>query len=277
MGPLLFGTQVSHTIAVEIVNFQTVGSRILAAALAGTVITLAITWYWSVPTTATLALAGSMAGAAIAGGHFSAIEWSGVAKVGIGVVGSVLVGFLVGYFVYRLLRVIMARWPKVGFAGGVMQWAMVVLQGLAYGANDQEKAIGLMALLLMALNHHSRYYVGWPAIIVPWAAWIGGLLVGGLRIAKTVSGHIVRLNDIASVSSQFSAALTVGAAALSGLPVSSTQTTDGSLFGTGTAVNPYKVQWSTLRKFLRIWALTLPLGAALGGLTMVLVRLAGAV
>lgn len=276
-GPFLFGTQVSHTIAVEIVNFQVVGPRLLAAALAGTVSTLGVAWWRSVPTTATLALAGSMTGAALADGHLSWIEWGGVLKVALGVVGSVVVGFMVAYLVYRGLRMIMARYPKLGFEGGKMQWISIVLQGLVYGANDQEKVIGLTALLLLAIEHHTGYYVGWSAIVVPWAAWVAGLLIGGLRIAKTVNGHIVRLNDVVAVSAQLGAALTVGGASFGGLPVSSTQTTDGSLFGAGAAVNPYQVRWGTLGRFFRIWVMTLPLGAAFGGLAMVAARVTGVV
>lgn len=267
-GPILFGTRVSHTIAVEIVNFQVAGHLVLGMALLGALLTLAITWYLSIPTSATLALAGAMVGVVLVDGHAGWIEWGGVFKVSIGLVGSVAIGFGAAYVVSRLLRVAMRRYPKIGFVGGRAQWGTIVLQGLAYGANDQEKAIGLMAILLMLVEHHTRYQVTWLAIALPWMAWIGGLFAGGLRIAKTVSGHIFRLRDVAAVSTQFGAGLTVAAAAMLGLPVSSTQTTDGSLFGTGTALNPYGVRWGTAGKFARVWALTLPLAVAMGALVM---------
>lgn len=267
-GPIIFGTRVSHTIAVEIVNFQTAGHLVLATALVGALLTLAVTWYLSIPTSATLALAGAMIGAVLVDGHTVWVEWGGVLKVGVGLVGSVVIGFAAAYGVSRLLWRLMARFPRIGFGGGRAQWVTIVMQGLAYGANDQEKAIGLTAVLLMLVDHHTRYQVTWLAIGLPWIAWVGGLFAGGLRIAKTVSGHIFKLRDVAAVSTQFGAAITVGAAALAGLPVSSTQTTDGSVFGTGTALNPYGVRWGTAGRFVRVWALTMPLAVAMGGAAM---------
>ncbi len=267
-GPILFGTRVSHTIAVEIVNFHTAGHLVLVMALLGALLTLGVTWYLSIPTSATLALAGAMVGAVLLEGHWEWIQWGGILKVVIGLVGSVVVGFMAAYVISRFLWVVMKRFPGLGFRVGNAQWGTIVLQGLAYGANDQEKAIGLMAVLVMLVSHHTHYTVTWVAIVLPWLAWVLGLFAGGLRIAKTVSGHIFRLRDAARVSTQMGAGLTVAMAAVLGLPVSTTQTTDGSVFGTGAALNPYQVRWGTAGKFLRVWALTLPLAVALGGVVM---------
>lgn len=263
-GPILFGTRVSHTIAVEIVNFQAAGHQVLAVSLLAAVVTLLVTWRLSVPTSTTMALAGGMVGTVVMAGHTGWIEWAGIIKVSVGLVGSVMVGFLVAFLLTSLLWVLIRRWPRMGFGGGRAQVATIVLQGLAYGANDQEKAIGLMAILLMLVQHRTHYQVSYWAILLPWLFWMGGLFVGGLRIAKTVSGHVVRLVDMASVSTQLAAAVTVGAAAFMGLPVSTTQTTDGSLFGTGTALKPYHVRWHTVGKFFKVWALTLPLAVGMG-------------
>ncbi len=271
-GPFLFGTRVSHTIAVEIVNFRVAGHLVLAMALLAAVATLGVTWYLSIPTSATLALAGAMVGTVMAEGHMDWVQWAGVLKVGLGVVGSVVVGFAAAYVISVLLWRLMHRFPKVGFSGGGAQWLTVVLQGLAYGANDLEKAIGLMAVFLMLVGHH-HYQVTWLAIVLPWLVWLSGFFLGGLRIARTVSGHVFRLNDMAAVSTQAGAAVTVGVAALLGLPVSSTQTTDGSLFGTGTALNPYQVHWATVGQFIRVWVLTLPLAVAAGAAAMGAARL----
>ncbi len=267
-GPIIFGTRVSHTIAVEIVNFQAAGHSVLALSLLAAVLTLGVTWRMSIPTSTTMALAGGMVGTALAAGHLDWIRWAGILKVSVGLVGSVLVGFGIAFVVASLLWVLMRRYPRVGFAGGRAQAVTIVLQGLAYGANDQEKAIGLMAVFLMWTAHHSTYHVTWLAILLPWLVWMGGFFGGGLRIARTVSGHVVRLNDVGSMSTQLSAAVTVGAASILGLPVSTTQTTDGSLFGTGTALKPYHVRWHTVGKFAKVWALTLPLAIAMGMVTM---------
>ncbi len=277
LGPVLFGTRVSHTIAVEIVNFQVAGHLSLAMALLAAVLTMGVTWYLRIPTSVTLALAGGMMGAVLAQGHANWIEWTGILKVCIGLVGSVVVGFGVAFLISKLLWRTMRRFPRIGFSGGRAQWATIVFQGLAYGANDQEKAIGLTALFLMLVSHRTHYEVTWLAIVLPWMFWVSGFFAGGLRIAKTVSGHVFKLRDMAAVSTQLGAAITVASAAMLGLPVSTTQTTDGSLFGTGTALNPYQVQWGTVGKFLRVWVLTLPMAIAMGIVVTLGARLVGAI
>lgn len=274
-GPIIFGTRVSHTIAVEIVNFQAAGHSVLALSLLAAVLTLGVTWRMSIPTSTTMALAGGMVGTALAAGHMDWIRWAGVLKVSIGLVGSVLVGFGMAFALASLLWMLMRRYPRLGFSGGRAQAATIVLQGLAYGANDQEKAIGFTAVFLMWSARHTAYHVSWLAILLPWVFWLAGFFGGGLRIARTVSGHVVRLNDVGSMSTQLSAAITVGAASLMGFPVSTTQTTDGSLFGTGAALKPYHVRWHTVGKFAKVWALTLPLAVAMGMATMGGARLLG--
>lgn len=275
-GPFIFGTRVSHTIAVEIVNFQVAGHTVLMLSLLGAVATLLVTWYLSIPTSTTLALAGAMVGAVLADGRLAWVHWSGVLKVLVGLVGSVMVGFGVAFIVTTLLWMLMRRYPHIGFGGARAQGLTVIFQGLAYGANDQEKAIGLTAVFLLLVEHGAHYRVTWPAIVLPWLFWMFGFFTGGLRIAKTVSGHIFRLRPMQAVSTQLSAAITVASAALMGFPVSTTQTTDGSLFGTGTALHPYQVRWLTVTKFIKVWLLTLPLAVALGALAMGVDRLAHA-
>lgn len=249
-------------------DFQAAGHTVLALALLGAVATLAVTWFLSIPTSTTMALAGAMVGAVLAAGHASWIHWPGILKVAIGLIGSVAVGFGMAFGMSSLLWMLMRRYPQIGFSGGRAQLATIVLQGLAYGANDQEKAIGLTAVYLMVAGHATHYQVTWLAIVLPWLFWMAGFFGGGLRIAKTVSGHVFRLRDMAAVSTQLSAALTVGTAAVLGLPVSTTQTTDGSLFGTGTALRPYQVRWHTVGKFFKVWALTMPLAVVMGALSM---------
>jgi PiT family inorganic phosphate transporter len=275
LGPLLFGTAVSHTIAVEVVDFQRASHAILVYALVAAVATLAVTWRLRIPTSTTLALAGGMIGAAWAGGASQWIHWQGLVKIGAGLVGSVLIGFAVAFLlssgVWRLLQ----QFPPLGFMAGKLQYLTIVFQGVAYGANDQEKAIGLMALWFMIWTHSHRYAVHWPAVVIAWSIWLLGLSVGGLYIAKTVSGHVFRLRGVDAVTTQLAAALTVSSAAMLGLPVSTTQTTDGSLFGTGTALKPYRVRWRTVAAFLKVWVWTLPVSIALGVVMTGTARLIG--
>ena len=264
LGPLIFGTAVSHTIAVEIINFHRAGLSVLAAAVIAAILTLLITWWLRLPSSTTIALTGGMIGATLLNGQAALIHWGGVAKVVVGLAGSVLVGYLVAFLatrlLWRILRNVSVANPR---QLGYLQMGTLTVQGLAYGANDQEKAIGLMAVAFTT-TAGDHYHVTLTAIGLPLVFWTAGLLVGGLRIARTVGGHIFRIRPLHSLAVQGSAAVTVVSAALLGLPVSTTETTDGSLFGLGSALAPQRVEWRTVYRLLIVWGTTLPLAFALG-------------
>lgn len=272
LGPILFGTAVSHTIALEVVNFQAAGPLVLIMALLAALVTLLVTWLLKIPTSTTIALGGGMIGAAILSGRGQLIHWMGVGKLVLGLVGSVVIGFFVAWVLAKLLWAVLAK-LSVGHVRrlGLAQYITVFWQGLAYGANDQEKAIGLMTIFLMLRAHTQVYRVTWLAILLPLGFWALGLIVGGWRIAHTVGGHIFRLRPMNALSTQAAAAFTVSMAAWFGFPVSTTQTTDGSLFGMGAALDPLHVRWPMVRKMFTVWLLTMPIAMVIGGSAMAVV------
>lgn len=269
LGPVLFGTRVAGTIAVAIVDFSGTGPGVLDVALFAALATLAVSWRLRIPSSTTPALAGGMVGAAWAAGDGRFIHWLSLIRVGVGLVGSVVIGFALTYVVthavWRLLR--HASWEEAQRLAG-WQVATVAAQGLAYGANDQEKAVGLTALALALLQPHGVYHVGPWAVALPLAVWVAGLFAGGWRIARTVGGRIFRLRPLAAMEAQGVAAITVMGAALLGLPVSTTQTTNGCLFGLGAALAPRRVHWDTLKAFAVVWLTVLPLAFAISALSM---------
>ncbi|MCL4319223.1 MAG: inorganic phosphate transporter [Firmicutes bacterium] len=272
LGPIIFGTAVSHTIALEIVNFRAAGHEVLLVALLAALGTLLLTWRLRIPTSTTIALGGGMIGAAFLSGKGQLVHWSGVAKLGIGLVGSVVIGFLVAWILTTLLWALLAKIPVTDIKRlSLGQYVTVFWQGLAYGANDQEKAIGLMTIFFMILAHSTKYHVTWLAIVLPLIFWAVGLVVGGWRIARTVGSHIFRLRPMNALSTQAAAAITVSMAALLGLPVSTTQTTDGCLFGMGASLDPLHVRWPMVRKIIVVWLLTMPIAMIIGGTGMAMV------
>ena len=273
LGPLLFGTAVSRTITVAIINFHQATPDVLAVAMGSAVLSVFITWRIRMPTSMTMALTGGMVGAAIASGDMRLIHWGGLFVVLSGMGLSIVLGFIAAFLLTRLLWDVLSLTSVSGYRRlKRLQYVSAVWQGLAYGANDQEKAIGLTALALMLWTHHSHYHVSWIAVVIPLAFWALGFWGGGVRIAKTVGGHIIRLDPMNALSTQGAAAITVSVAALLGMPVSTTQTTDGALFGTGTALNPLKVKWLVVRTMLMVWGIAFPLGMTTGLIIMATVR-----
>jgi PiT family inorganic phosphate transporter len=137
--------------------------------------------------------------------------------------------------------------------------------GFARGLNDTPK---IAALLLVA----SALNVQGALIAVAMAMAVGGLL-NARKVAVTMSQKITEMNPGQGFAANLSTALLVTTASFSGLPVSTTHVTVGSLLGMGIVTR--QVKWSPVIKVLLSWVITLPCGAISAALLYGLVRLVG--
>ncbi|WP_394559993.1 inorganic phosphate transporter [Aquipseudomonas alcaligenes] len=105
----------------------------------------------------------------------------------------------------------------------------------------------------------------WVKIAVALALCLG-TLVGWRRIVATVGEGIgtTRMTYAQGASAQLTAMLTIGAADLYGMPVSTTQVLSSGVAGTMLASGS-GLQWQTIRSMLLAWVLTLPAAILLSG------------
>jgi inorganic phosphate transporter, PiT family len=110
------------------------------------------------------------------------------------------------------------------------------LLSFAHGSNDVANAVGpLAAIVATATTHDVQTAVGIP----PWVMFVGaagitmGLLLFGPRLIRIVGDQITRMNPMRAYCVALSAAITVIVASALGLPVSSTHTAVGAVFGVG--------------------------------------------
>ena len=131
-----------------------------------------LTWWRGLPSSSGHALLGGLVGAALAEGGAGSVNWGGfdgIKPVGVLGVAAVLtiapvVGFAAGLVVDRALRRA-ARRSTRRVRGPVRagQWIMSEGLALSHGANDAQKAVGVVALLLVAggeLQHLDRAALG---------------------------------------------------------------------------------------------------------------------
>jgi inorganic phosphate transporter, PiT family len=102
-----------------------------------------------------------------------------------------------------------------------------------------------------------------------------GTLVGWKRIVVTVGEKIGKspLTYAQGASSETVAMLTIGIAAVSGLPVSTTHVLSSGVSGTMIA-NKTELNYKTVRDILLAWILTLPVSVLLAGVLFILFHLA---
>ncbi|MGF6787902.1 inorganic phosphate transporter [Paraburkholderia tuberum] len=115
------------------------------------------------------------------------------------------------------------------------------------------------------IDHATKFIPPWVKVAVAIALGLG-TMVGWKRIVVTVGEKIGKqhLTYGQGASAELVAMVTIGAADLYGLPVSTTHVLSSGVAGT-MAANGSGLQWATVRSLILAWVLTLPASIALAG------------
>jgi inorganic phosphate transporter, PiT family len=115
------------------------------------------------------------------------------------------------------------------------------------------------------LDNSTKFIPTWVKVVVAIALGLG-TMIGWKRIVVTVGERIgkTHLTYAQGASAELVAMLTIGAADMYGLPVSTTHVLSSGVAGTMVA-NRSGLQWATVRNLLMAWVLTLPVSIALAG------------
>ncbi|MGC4060640.1 MAG: inorganic phosphate transporter [Aquabacterium sp.] len=115
------------------------------------------------------------------------------------------------------------------------------------------------------IDDATKFIPLWVKVAVAIALGLG-TMVGWKRIVVTVGEKIgkTHLTYAQGASAEVVAMLTIGAADMYGLPVSTTHVLSSGVAGT-MAANRSGLQWSTIRNLLMAWVLTMPAAIVLSG------------
>lgn len=117
--------------------------------------------------------------------------------------------------------------------------------------------LGLLAAGVITTSHIPLWVIGSCAVMMAL-----GTATGGFRIIRTMGYEITQLKPIQGFASEVSASFVILIASFLGMPISSTHMIAGSITGVGSARGSKAVKWTTAKKLVVAWVLTLP-GAAL--------------
>ena len=242
VGPLLLGKAVADTIAGIVAVPQSQVLFVMGAALTGAVAWNGITWWQGLPSSSGHALLGGLVGAAIAQGGTGAVNWGGfdgVKPVGVLGVAAVLaiapiLGFVAGLVVNRSARRVAQRTTR-RVRGPVRagQWAMSGGLALTHGANDAQKSVGIVAVLLVAGGEISHLAPPTWVELACGLALTAGTALGGWPIVRTIGKRIIRLRPLDALASQTGSTAVLLGASIVGAPVSTTQVVASSVVGVG--------------------------------------------
>ncbi len=278
LGPFIMGLAVAETVGnfVDISKAsELVGESVVISALMAAISYNLVTWKLGIPSSSSNSLAGGLVGAGLYAVGNSQINWGittllngqldGVMKVMAGLFVSPFLGFLIGFLLMKVLRHVLKRFKQDIYSVFVVsQYFSVAWLGFSHGANDAQKGMAIIGMMLLASGHSDTFTIPVWSIILCASAITIGTVFGGWSIIKTLGFGIFHIRLIHSVANQLGAALVNTIATSIGAPTSTTQVVTATLIGNGTAEKPRHVHWQTVKNIISGWFLNMPVSIGLG-------------
>jgi len=276
IGPLLGGTAVANTIGkfIDVSSLDVVVSMtIILCGLSGAIFWNLLTWWFGIPSSSSHALVGGLIGAVVLASGPQYVAWgfaqllqgelTGVTKVILALVISPFIGFWVGFALHRLMAYLLqgAR-PSMNGKLRRVQWLTAAGLSFSHGANDAQKSMGIITMVLVLGGYISEFVVPMWVVLSCATMITLGTLMGGWRIVRTVGFGIYKVRPLHAVNAQLTSAVVIFGASVIGAPVSTTHVVSSSIMGIGASERPKAVRWGKAREIISTWVITIP-GAAL--------------
>jgi PiT family inorganic phosphate transporter len=277
-----FGTAVAQTIGSGMVHTEIVTQYVVLTGLGGAIFWTWLTSYLGLPISASHALVGGYAGAAMAkvgveqgwSQILNAIVPRGWLLTVLFILCAPLMGMLAGS-----LLMIAVSWICRDYTPQKLDRYFRVLQlfssgvfSFAHGTNDAQKTMGIITAALFVGGYLETFEVPFWVIISAHAAIALGTWLGGWKVVRTMGHRLTKLKPVGGFCAETGGAATVLFAATMGIPASTTHTIAGAIAGVGVVRRIRAVRWGKATEIVWAWVLTLPATITVGGLCYLLVR-----
>jgi len=263
VGPFVFGVAVATTIAKGIVSPDEITVYMIIGGLAGAIAWSSLCTYFGLPISNSHSLIGGIMGAGIIGLGFEQLVYGGLTKVFTGIIiapiggiifGMVLVGIIIAVFAKHRQAVVNRTFGRLSIISSA--WL-----ALTHGANDGQKTMGIIVLILFSADLISEIHMPLWVILAAASAMGLGTFFGGYKVIKTLGLKITRLKPYQGFAAQTGGGVMLAIFALLGIPASTTHAITGSVMGAGAARRIRAVRWKVSRQIIFSWVITIP-GAA---------------
>jgi inorganic phosphate transporter, PiT family len=278
VGPFVFGVAVATTIAKGILNPEDVTTYMIIGALIGAISWTSICTYFGIPISVSHSLIGGLIGTGLAVVGFERLLFDGLFKVLIGIITSPLGGMALGIILTTIIITIFARRRPgpVNRTFGKLQLVSSAWFALTHGANDGQKTMGIIVLVLMSEGLISTFEVPIWVILVAASAIALGTFIGGFKVIKTLGLKIARLRPYQGFAAETGGGVVLAIFATLRIPASTTHAITGSIMGSGATRRKHAVRWKVGRQIVAAWLITIPGSAAIAyGATLAVNFLAG--
>jgi len=263
VGPFVFGVAVATTIAKGIVSPDEITVYMIIGGLAGAIAWSSLCTYFGLPISNSHSLIGGIMGAAIIGLGFETLVYGGLTKVFAGIIiapiggivfGMALAGIIIAIFAKRKPAVVNRTFGRLSIISSA--WL-----ALTHGANDGQKTMGIIVLILFSAGIISEIHMPLWVIVAAASAMGLGTFFGGYKVIKTLGLKITRLKPYQGFAAQTGGGVMLAIFAVLGIPASTTHAITGSVMGAGAARRIRAVRWKVSRQIIFSWVITIP-GAA---------------
>jgi len=259
---LFFELKVAATVGKGIVEPGIVDQHVIFGALVGAIAWNVITWWYGIPSSSSHALIGGIVGATLAKAGAAPLIAPGILKTVAFILISPAMGFVLGAALMVGVAWLFRRTSPLRVDNWFrrLQLASAGAYSLGHGGNDAQKTIGIVWLLLIAAGMTDTAAARPPGWVV-WSCYIAiglGTLLGGWRIVKTMGQKITKLKPVGGFCAETGGAITLFTATALGVPVSTTHTITGAIFGVGSVRNASAVRWGLAHRIVMAWVLTIP-------------------
>ena len=253
LGAFLQGGYVTKTIGKGIVPMDQLDKN-LALYLALVASFAACAWvilatYWKMPISTSHSIVGAVAGAGLAIG--APVKWKVLGDIFLCWIFTPIGAAVLGYLFYRIFknvfyRFIPRRYLRVTIA------ALIVLSGCyvaySWGANDVANATGVI-VGAGVLTARTSVALGGLAIML-------GIMTWGYKVSETIGLEITHLLPIMAFSAQLASAINVHIYTVFGIPVSTSHSIVGAIFGVGLVRGARVLNIRIIREIIICWLAT---------------------
>jgi PiT family inorganic phosphate transporter len=263
VGPLLYGSAVVLTLSDVLLESTMLKPSnavplclFLVSGVASASLWNLLTWWVGRPSGSSFTLLGGLLGGAVAGFGFEMIHaWPLLFKIILFLLLCPVLGAVLALVALPVTCRITKgpEGPKIWF-----QAVSLLFEGMGHGANNVQKSVAVVFMLLLSSGSPGDGQVPFWAILGCSASLAAGVPVGGWKIARILNGKTYNIKPAHSFASQLSAGVVLAAANLLGGFLSPNQLVKASFLGTG-AGRRKEAPWRILGKSaVMAWLVHLP-------------------
>lgn len=253
LGAFLQGAYVTKTIGKGIVPLNTL-DKSLAYYLAMVACFASCAWvvlatYWKMPISTSHSIVGAVAGAGLAAG--APVKWKVLLDIFICWIFTPVGAALLGFIFYIIFKNLFYRFVPRKFAKTLIA-LLIVITGCyvaySWGANDVANSVGVISGAGILTPKMSVVFGGLAIVL--------GIITWGYKVIETVGTEITHLLPIMALAAQLASAVNVHVYTLFGIPVSTSHSIVGAIFGVGLVRGARVLNIRIMREIIACWIAT---------------------